>query len=96
LTSARVYLSSRRSFPPPRRQSLSIPPAWQYVLDFSRTPLVIETSSGQLSSDAGLPHVCQFDQRIGLTRAFSDTFDDPLGPDLTKYTFLAVIRLEQT
>ena len=52
---------------------MSIPPAWPYVLYFSRTPLVIEPSSGQLSSDAGLPGVRQFEQRIGLTRALELT-----------------------
>src|SRR5262245_58773627 len=34
---------------------MSIPSAWPLVLDFYGTPLVIEASPGQLSSDAGLP-----------------------------------------
>jgi hypothetical protein len=46
-----------------------IPPAWPQVLDFFGIPLVIEPSPGQLSGDAGLLPVRQFDQRIGLTRA---------------------------
>jgi hypothetical protein len=41
-------------------------PAWPQVLDFLGTPVVIEPSPGQLSSDAGLLPVRQFDQRIGL------------------------------
>jgi hypothetical protein len=32
---------------------MSIPVVWLQVLDFFGTPLVIEASSGQLSSDAG-------------------------------------------
>jgi hypothetical protein len=55
---------------------MSIPPAWPQVLDFFGTPLVIEPSPGQLSSDAGLLPVRPFDQNIGLTRAFADALDD--------------------
>jgi hypothetical protein len=44
---------------------MSIPSAWPQVLDFFGRPLVIEPSSGQLSSDAGLLPIRQFDQRSG-------------------------------
>jgi hypothetical protein len=50
---------------------MSIPAAWPQVLDFFGTPLVIEPSSGQLSSDTGLPPLRQFDEQIGLTQASS-------------------------
>jgi hypothetical protein len=59
---------------------MSILPAWPQVLDFFGTPLVIGPSPGQLSSDAGLLPVRQFDQRIGLTRAFAEALDDPRVP----------------
>jgi hypothetical protein len=49
---------------------MPIPSAWPQVLDFVGTPLVIEPSPGQLSRDAGLLPIRQFDQAIGLTRAF--------------------------
>src|SRR5262245_13549605 len=52
-------------------ETMSIPPAWPQVLDFFGTPLVIEPSPGQLSGDAGLLPVRQFDERIGLTQAFT-------------------------
>jgi hypothetical protein len=68
------------------------PSAWPQVLDFFGTPLVIEPSSGQLSSDAGLLPIRQFDQRIGLTRAFADALDDPRDPDLTEHTFREMVR----
>jgi hypothetical protein len=71
---------------------MSIPRTWPHVLDFFGTPLVIEPSPGQLSSDAGLLPVRQFDQRIGLTRAFADVLDDPRDPDLTEHTFLETVR----
>jgi hypothetical protein len=54
---------------------MSVPSAWPQILDFFGTPLVIEPSTGQLNSDAGLLTVHQFDQRIGLTRAFAEALD---------------------
>ncbi len=71
---------------------MSIPAAWPQRLDFFGTPLVIEPSPGQLSSDAGLLPIGQFDQRIGLTRAFTDALDDPRDPNLTEHTFLEMVR----
>src|SRR5437763_1706394 len=71
---------------------MSRPAAWPQVLNFFGTPLVIEASAGQLSSDAGLLPVRQFDQRIGLTRAFAGALDDPRAPDLTEHTFLEMVR----
>ena len=59
---------------------MSIPPAWPQVLNFFGMPLVIEPSPGQLSGDAGLLPVRQFDERIGLTRSFADALDDPRDP----------------
>jgi hypothetical protein len=73
-------------------QSLSIPSAWPQVLDLFGTPLVIAPSHGQLSSDAGLLPLRQFDQRIGLTQAFTAARDDPRDPDLTEHSFLEMVR----
>src|SRR6516162_1992605 len=71
---------------------MSLPGVWPQVLDFFGTPLVIEPSPGQLSGDAGLLPVRQFDQRIGLTPAFANALDDPRDPDLTEHTFLEMVR----
>jgi hypothetical protein len=71
---------------------MSLPAAWPQVLDFFGTPLVIEPSPGQLSSDVGLLPVRQFDQRLGLTRAFAEALDDPRDPALTEHTFLEMAR----
>jgi hypothetical protein len=71
---------------------MSIPVAWPQVLDFFGTPLVIESSAGQLSGDAGLLPIRQFDERLGLTRAFADALDDPRAPDLTEHTFREMVR----
>ena len=61
---------------------MSLPGDWPEVLDFFGTPMVIEPSPGQLSGDAGLLPIRQFDQRVGLTRAFADALDDPRDADL--------------
>src|SRR5262249_54957175 len=71
-----------------RRLAMSLPAAWPQVLDIFGAPLVLKPSEGQLSGDAGLLPVRQFDQRIGLTRAFAAALDDPHDPDLTAHTIL--------
>jgi hypothetical protein len=71
---------------------MSIPPAWPQCLDCYGTSLVIEPSQGQLSRDAGLLPIRQFDERIGLTLAFAQALDDPRDPDLTEHTFLKMVR----
>jgi Transposase DDE domain group 1 len=71
---------------------MSVPPAWPQVLDFFGTPLVIEPSRGQLSGDAGLLPIRQYDHRIGLTRSFAEALDDPRDADLTEHTFLEMVR----
>ena len=43
-----------RPFAPSRRSSVSVPASLPQVLDFFGTPLVIELSPGQLTSNAGL------------------------------------------
>src|SRR6266581_4958117 len=71
---------------------MSLPAAWPQVLDFCGTPIVIEPSPGQLSSDAGLLPIRPFDERIGLTRAFANARDDPRDPELTEHSFLEMVR----
>src|SRR6516165_10869460 len=88
----RVIRKRAASFPRSWRPPMIIPAAWPQVLDFFGKPLVIEPSAGQLSGDAGLLPVRQFDQRIGLTQAFAEALDDPRDPDLTEHTFLEMVR----
>jgi hypothetical protein len=58
----------------------SVPFAWPQFLNFFGTPRIIEPSPGQLSLDAGLLPVRQFNQRSGLTRSFADALDTPATP----------------
>jgi hypothetical protein len=71
---------------------MSIQPAWQQTLDFFGVSLVIEPSHGQLTSDAGLLPIRQFDQRIGLTQSFAEALNDPRDPDLVEHTLLEMVR----
>jgi Transposase DDE domain group 1 len=71
---------------------MSVPPAWPQVPDFFGTTLVLEPSPDQLTSNAGLLPIRQFDQRLRLTRAFGDALDDPHHPDLTEHTFRERVR----
>ena len=71
---------------------MSIPSAWPQMLDFFGTAIVVEPSPGQLSGDAGLLPIRQFDERIGLTRSFADALDDPRDPDLTEHSILEMAR----
>jgi hypothetical protein len=71
---------------------MSLPDVWPRVLDFFGTPLVIEPSPGQLSSDAGVLPVRQFDQGVGLTRAFADALDNPHDPGLAEHSFPEMVR----
>ena len=71
---------------------MSIQPVWQETLDFFGTPVVLEPSAGQLSSDAGLLPFRQLDERLGLTHAFAAVLNDPRDPDLIEHTNLEMVR----
>jgi len=67
--------------------------AWQGTFDFfGSRPIVIEPSHGQLTSDAGLLPIRQFDERIGLTRRFAEALDDPRSPLFVEHSFLQMTR----
>lgn len=72
---------------------MSIQPVWQETLSFfAPHTLLIEPSHAQLSSDAGLLPIRQFDQRIGLTQAVADALGDPRDPDAIDHTIAEMVR----
>jgi hypothetical protein len=71
---------------------VSIQSAWQRNLDFFELPIVIEPSRTALTSDAGLLPLRQFDEQIGLTKAFAAALEDPRDPARTEHTFLEMVR----
>jgi hypothetical protein len=72
---------------------MSIQSVWQGRFDFfGDLPIVVETSPAQLSSDAGLLPLRQFDERIGLTAQFAAALHDRRNPELIEHTFLDMVR----
>ncbi len=72
---------------------MSIQPAWPETLPFfAPQTLLVEPSHAQLSSDAGLLPIRQFDQRIGLTQTFADALDDPRDPAAIDHTMAEMVR----
>ena len=72
---------------------MSIQTAWEATFDFwGNVPIIVEPSNAQLTSDAGLLPLRQFDEQIGLTRQFAQALDDPRVPVLCDHTFLDMVR----
>lgn len=72
---------------------MSIHSAWQGSFHFlPRRLIVVEPSAAQLSSDAGLLPIREFDERIGWTRQFAETLHDPRQRALIDHTFLEMVR----
>jgi hypothetical protein len=72
---------------------VSIQSVGQLVFGFHPgRPIVVEASRAQLTSDAGLLPVCQFDERIGLTRQFAATLLDTRDPALLTHSRLSMVR----
>jgi hypothetical protein len=71
---------------------MSIHSAEQLVLDFlPQTPVVLEISPTQLTSDAGLLPMRLFDERIGLTEQFAAALTDRRRDP--EHTFLEMVRV---
>lgn len=72
---------------------MSIQTVWQATFDFwNKLPIIVEPSNAQLSSDAGLLPVRQFDEQLGLTRQFALALQDSRVPGLIGHTFLEMVR----
>lgn len=72
---------------------MSIQSAWQTEFDFwGKLPVQVEPSQAELTSDAGLLLLRQFDERIGLTKAFAKALDDPRSARGCGHTFLEMSR----
>jgi DDE family transposase len=72
---------------------MSIQPAVQATFSFFRDlAIVVETTAAQLTSDAGLLPIREFDERIDLTRAFAAVLEDRRDPELLTHSFLQMTR----
>lgn len=72
---------------------MSIQTVSQLVFGFHGSkPIVVEASRAQLSSDAGLLPIRQFDEQIKLTESFADTLRDTRDPVLCTHSRLSMVR----
>jgi hypothetical protein len=72
---------------------MSIQSVLQGTFSFFRDlPIVVEATAAQLSSDAGLLAIREFDERIGLTRSFAAVLNDARDPELFEHSFLDMTR----
>jgi hypothetical protein len=66
---------------------------WQRTLGFvGSKPVIIETSNAQLTSDAGLLPIREFDESLGFTRQFADALEDTRDARYTTHSFLEMTR----
>lgn len=72
---------------------MSIQTVWQATFKFwGKLPVTVEPSQAQLTSDAGLLPVREFDEQIGLTRRFAEALDDPRSCKFCDHTYLEMVR----
>jgi Transposase DDE domain group 1 len=72
---------------------VSIQTAWQATFDFwGELPIIVEPSQAQLTSDAGLLPLRQFDEQIGLTQRFAQALNDPRDPQRCDHSVLEMVR----
>ncbi len=70
-----------------------IQPEWQLSLDFlGSMPVVVEPSTDQVSSDAGLLPLRQLDEQLGLTRQFAEALTDSRHASYVGHTFEEMTR----
>lgn len=55
--------------------------------------LFFQTSNANISSDAGLLLVAQFERQLGITQYFADALDDPRLPKKVNHSFLEMVRM---
>src|SRR5512144_1458102 len=71
---------------------MSIQSALAARFTFSALPISVTLSSAQLSSDAGLLPIRQFDEHLGFSQQLAAALDDPRDPDLVEHTVPALLR----
>ena len=66
---------------------------WQLSFDFFRKPVVVQPSDAQLSSDAGLLPIRQFDEAIGFTEQFAAALGDLRYQPSVTHSLLEMVRM---
>ena len=72
---------------------MSIQTVWQASFDFwGKLPIIVEASQAELSSDAGLLPLRQYDEQIGLTRQFAQALNESRDPHRCDHSLLEMAR----
>ena len=66
---------------------------WQMSFDFFGKPVVVQPGEAELTSDAGLLPIREFDQRIGLTEQFADALTDRRHEPSVTHTLSEMVRM---
>ncbi len=73
---------------------MNLQSVWQATFSFfSGKPIIVEPVEAQLTSDAGLLPIRQFDEQVGMTAQFAKVLDDPRCPEDVDHTFLEMTRM---
>ena len=66
---------------------------WQHTFNFfSKKPIVVEPVEVQLTSDAGLLPIREFDRSIRLTEQFANALEDRRHPSWAQHGFSEMVR----
>ena len=72
---------------------MSVQSAFSFVLDFlGKKPVVLEVAQAQLSSDAGLLPMRQFDEQIRFTKPFAEALQETRDPIFTQHSLTSMVR----
>ena len=72
---------------------MSIQSVWQKSFDFFGKPVVVQPGEAELTSDAGLLPIREFDQLIGLTEQFAAALTDLRYQPSIAHTLREMVRM---
>ena len=72
---------------------MSLQSVFPFVLNFlKQKPVVLEVSGAQISSDAGLSPIRQFDESIRFTQSFAEALQETRNPVFTQHSLTSMAR----
>ena len=66
---------------------------WQKSFDFFGKPVVVQPGEAELTSDAGLLPIREFDHRIGMTEQFAAALTDRRSQPSVVHTLREMVRM---
>ena len=72
---------------------MSLQSVWQSCFGFFGKPVVVKTAAAELTSDAGLLPIRQFDEVIGLTEQFAAALTDLRFQPCVEHPLVEMVRM---